>query len=49
MYLTFGLGEGAMTFNIRSFNDPNANFKFDIPSLSTKNPTSSKLGFSLTK
>ena len=49
MYLTFGLGEGNMTFNIRSFNDPNANFKFDIPSLSTKNPTSSKLGFSLTK
>jgi hypothetical protein len=49
MYLTFGLGEGTMTFNIRSFNDPNANFKFDIPSLSTKNPTSSKLGFSLTK
>jgi hypothetical protein len=49
MYLTFGLGEGTMTFNIRSFNDPNANFKFDIPSLSTLNPTSSKLGFSLTK
>jgi len=49
MYLTFGLGEGNMTFNIRSFNDPNANFKFDIPSLSTLNPVSSKLGFSLTK
>ena len=49
MYLTFGLGEGNMTFNIRSFNDPNASFKFDIPSLSTLNPTSSKLGFSLTK
>jgi hypothetical protein len=47
--LTFGLGEGNMTFNIRSFNDPNASFKFDIPSLSTLNPTSSKLGFSLTK
>ena len=49
MYLTFGLGEGNMTFNIRSFNDPNAEFKFEIPSLSVKNPTSSKLGFSLAK
>ena len=42
-------GDGAMGFDIRSFNDPNASFKFDIPSLSTLNPTSSKLGFSLTK
>lgn len=50
MYLTFDLkGDGAMGFDIRSFNDPNASFKFDIPSLSTLNPTSSKLGFSLTK
>lgn len=50
MYLTFGLKEGGtMTFDIRSFNDPNATFKFDIPSLSTLNPTSSKLGFSLSK
>ena len=50
MYLTFDLkGDGAMGFDIRSFNDPNAKFKFDIPSLSTLNPTSSKLGFSLSK
>ena len=50
MYLTFDLkGDGSMGFDIRSFNDPNASFKFDIPSLSTLNPTSSKLGFSLTK
>jgi hypothetical protein len=50
MYLTFDLKEGgSMSFDVRSFNDPNANFKFDIPSLSTLNPTSSKLGFSLTK
>jgi len=50
MYLTFDLKDGgSMTFDIRSFNDPNAKFKFDIPSLSTLNPTSSKLGFSLTK
>lgn len=50
MYLTFDLkGDGAMGFDIRSFNDPNASFKFDIPSLSTLNPTSSKLGFSLSK
>ena len=49
MYLTFDLGESNMTFNIRSFNDPNAEFKFEIPSLSVKNPTSSKLGFSLAK
>lgn len=50
MYLTFDLKEGgSMTFDIRSFNDPNASFKFDIPSLSTLNPTSSKLGFSLSK
>ena len=50
MYLTFDLKEGgSMTFDIRSFNDPNAKFKFDIPSLSTLNPTSSKLGFSLSK
>ena len=50
MYLTFDLkGDGSMGFDIRSFNDPNASFKFDIPSLSTLNPTSSKLGFSLSK
>jgi len=49
MYLTFDLKEGGMGFDIRSFNDPNATFKFDIPSLSTLNPTSSKLGFILTK
>jgi hypothetical protein len=50
MYLTFDLKDGgSMTFDIRSFNDPNAKFKFDIPSLSTLNPTSSKLGFSLSK
>jgi hypothetical protein len=50
MYLTFDLKEGgSMGFDIRSFNDPNAKFKFDIPSLSTLNPTSSKLGFSLSK
>lgn len=50
MYLTFDLKQGgSMTFDIRSFNDPNAKFKFDIPSLSTLNPTSSKLGFSLSK
>ena len=50
MYLTFDLkGDGSMGFDVRSFNDPNASFKFDIPSLSTLNPTSSKLGFSLTK
>jgi hypothetical protein len=50
MYLTFNLKEGgSMSFDIRSFNDPNATFKFDIPSLSTLNPTSSKLGFSLSK
>jgi hypothetical protein len=50
MYLTFDLKEGgSMSFDVRSFNDPNASFKFDIPSLSTLNPTSSKLGFSLTK
>ena len=50
MYLTFDLkGDGSMGFDIRSFNDPNASFKFDIPSLSTLHPTSSKLGFSLTK
>jgi hypothetical protein len=50
MYLTFDLKDGgSMGFDVRSFNDPNAKFKFDIPSLSTLNPTSSKLGFSLTK
>jgi hypothetical protein len=50
MYLTFDLKDGgSMGFDVRSFNDPNASFKFDIPSLSTLNPTSSKLGFSLTK
>ena len=50
MYLTFDLKEGgSMGFDIRSFNDPNAQFKFDIPSLSTLNPTSSKLGFTLVK
>lgn len=50
MYLTFDLKSGgSMGFDIRSFNDPNAKFKFDIPSLSTLNPTSSKLGFSLSK
>jgi hypothetical protein len=47
MYLTFSIKEKILTFSIKSFNDPNAEFEFHIPSISSKNPTSSKLGFKL--
>jgi hypothetical protein len=47
MYLTFSIKQKILTFAIKSFNDPNAQFEFHIPSISSKNPTSSKLGFKL--
>jgi hypothetical protein len=47
MYLLFSTKENGLVFNIKSFNDPNAQFEFEIPSISVNNPTSSKLGFKL--
>ena len=47
MYLDVFIKQSKMTFSIKSFNDPDAKFKFHIPSIAATNPTSSKLGFKL--
>jgi hypothetical protein len=47
MYLLFSGKQNSIDFTIKSFNDPNANFEFEIPSISVYNPTASKLGFKL--
>lgn len=47
MYLLFSGKQNSINFTIKSFNDPNANFVFEIPSISVYNPTASKLGFKL--
>lgn len=47
MYMLFSGKQNSIDFTIKSFNDPNANFEFEIPSISVYNPTASKLGFKL--
>jgi hypothetical protein len=47
MYLLFSGKQNSIDFTIKSFNDPSANFEFEIPSISVYNPTASKLGFKL--
>ena len=47
LYLDFSLKKKAASFKLKSFSDPNANFKFDVGSVSTYNPESSKLAFKM--
>jgi hypothetical protein len=47
LYLNMNLGKKTISFNLKSFSDPESNFTFEAPNQSTYAPDSGKLGFKL--